>query len=615
MQGEKSKTIPKEFISSLLERINPVDFLKTKIQVKKKGNNYLANCPFHGEKTPSFSINQHKNYYHCFGCGAHGDLINFLQEFSNLSFVEAVEELSSFIGIEIPYAKNSIEIAQISKENQILSLLEKISNYYRFNLKYSKIAIDYLKQRNIKGEIAKSFALGFAPNSWDSCISNLKLNKIQIDSLYEIGFLGKTKSNKFFEKFRFRIMFPIKNRRQKIIGFGARSIDNQEPKYLNSSESFIFSKKNELYGLYKIKTNNLENILLVEGYMDVIGLFQHNIKNSVAALGTSFSKFHFIKIFQITNCLIFCFDGDKAGFRAAYKALEISFANINDGNVIKFMFLPKGEDPDSFVQKHGKENFLEKQDQALEACDFFFEYLEKNITDLSKMAALQLKDQALKVIQTIKAVEFKKLMLNLLNQKMQQLTFTEQNKKTQNLSSTKKWQNQTFTKTINNQKLNNNFIKPEELKADKNTDYIVAILLQKPELVLDLKFWNLFKNIKPLLETHKSLKNNYDFLIFTVLTIKKYQKEFDVKIFSNDISFGSSLKKKIISLLTKDLSLKDNEHFFALFDCMKKIWAKLIDKKMKTLMGQIKTSRLENQKELYKQHNDLLKLKKSITNN
>lgn len=374
-----STRIPREFIHELLNRIEIVDLIDGRVPLKKKsGNNYFACCPFHTEKSASFSVSQSKQFYHCFGCGAHGNAIDFLMQFDRLNFPEAIETLAKQAGMEIPSESTAAHVSEKSyKQTNLYELMEQITQFYQAQLRQHERAIEYLKKRGLSGQIAKDFALGFAPPGWDHVLQNFgKTNPLK-QHLFDTGMLIKKDEGGFYDRFRDRIMFPIHDRRGRIIGFGGRILDKGEPKYLNSPETPIFQKGHELYGLHQALQahRELKRALIVEGYMDVIALFQNEITYAVATLGTATTANHLQRLFRYTSEIIFCFDGDQAGRTAAWRALLVALPVMKDGIQMRFMFLPDGEDPDSLVRKEGKEKFEQRIQNSLTIADFFFQTL------------------------------------------------------------------------------------------------------------------------------------------------------------------------------------------------------------------------------------------------
>ena len=379
--------IPRHFIDDLLARVDIVDIVDSRVKLKKKGKNYGACCPFHNEKTPSFSVSQEKQFYHCFGCGVHGNSIDFVMEFDRLDFVEAIDEIASGLGLEVPREQRSGEQfsntprANPQEKRDLYDLMGSIAQFYRSQLKVSsnKHAIDYLKDRGLSGEIVQKFGIGFVADEWDAVRKNFGQQKLTQDMLVTGGMLIENDKGNRYDRFRGRVMFPIHDRRGRVIGFGGRVIGDGTPKYLNSPETPIFHKGKELYGLYEVLQAYREptQILVVEGYMDVVALAQYGVDYSVASLGTSTTGDHLQLLFRQTNTVVCCYDGDRAGKEAAWRALENALGYLKSGNILKFLFLPDGDDPDSFIRTHGKEAFEEKVTNATPLS----EYLFKNLTD------------------------------------------------------------------------------------------------------------------------------------------------------------------------------------------------------------------------------------------
>ncbi|MBU2640238.1 MAG: DNA primase [Gammaproteobacteria bacterium] len=347
--------IPRDFIDTLLARVDIVDVIDRRVSLKKAGQNYQACCPFHNEKTPSFTVSPTKQFYHCFGCGAHGSALGFLMEYEHMSFPDAVAALAQDVGLPIP------ESAQDSDRPKpppaLWDALEQAAQFYRQQLKSSPRAIDYLKQRGLTGTIAARYGMGYAPDDW----SPLKqvFNDYSADALAASGLVIDNERSRY-DRFRDRIMFPIKNIKGQIVGFGGRVLDKGEPKYLNSPETPLFHKGSELYGLFEARAaiKAAGRAIVVEGYMDVVALAQHGVEFAVAALGTATTPIHVRTLLRHTDRLIYAFDGDNAGRKAAWRALENSLEALQDGKEISFLFLPEGEDPDSTIRAQGQAAFL-----------------------------------------------------------------------------------------------------------------------------------------------------------------------------------------------------------------------------------------------------------------
>ncbi|MGR5238022.1 DNA primase [Vibrio alfacsensis] len=379
--------IPRSFIDDLLARLDIVDVIDARVKLKKKGKNYGACCPFHNEKTPSFSVSQEKQFYHCFGCGAHGNAIDFIMEFERLEFVEAIEELASYLGLDVPREQRSGGSSQFSsgpqasssEKRSLYDLMGSIAQFYRNQLKQpaSKVAIEYLKDRGLSGEIVQKFGIGYVADEWDLVRKNFGQQKDNQDMLVTGGMLIENDKGNRYDRFRGRIMFPIRDRRGRVIGFGGRVLGDGTPKYLNSPETPIFHKGKELYGLYEVLQAYREppRILVVEGYMDVVALAQYGVDYSVASLGTSTTGDHIQQLFRQTNTVVCCYDGDRAGKEAAWRALENALQYLKTGNTLKFLFLPDGEDPDSYVRQYGKAAFEQQIEQATPLSSYLFDNL------------------------------------------------------------------------------------------------------------------------------------------------------------------------------------------------------------------------------------------------
>lgn len=373
--------IPSPFIDELLSRIDIVDVIDTRVPLTKKGKEFQACCPFHHEKTPSFTVSQNKQFYHCFGCGAHGTAIGFLMEYENMPFPEAVEDLAAKAGVEVPRDEDH---DNRPRENlkPLFEQMDHANQWYQQQLKshaQSARAIDYLKQRGLSGEIAKRYDLGYAPEGWSHLHEALGEDATTTQQLQRTGMLIQKEGGGHYDRFRNRIMFPIHDSRGRTIGFGGRVLGDEKPKYLNSPESPLFHKGQELYGLYQARKSNrtLNQILVVEGYMDVVALAQFGIRYSVATLGTATTADHLNQLFRSVSRIIFCFDGDRAGRDAAAKAMETAIPLMRDGREVLFMFLPDGEDPDTLVRKEGTEQFEQRVAQATPLSHYFFAQLEQ----------------------------------------------------------------------------------------------------------------------------------------------------------------------------------------------------------------------------------------------
>ena len=373
--------IPDSFLEELLGRIDIVEIIERRVPLKKAGREFQARCPFHDEKTPSFTVSPQKQFYHCFGCGAHGSAIGFLMNYEGLEFVDAVEDLARHAGLQVP--REASRGPRPSAD--LFGILESASAWYQAQLKKSPEAIEYLKGRGLSGEICAYFDIGFAPSGWDQLIKELGTDEKRLGLLKRAGMLSQGKSGEY-DKFRHRIMFPIHDRRGRVIGFGGRALDDDGPKYLNSPETELFHKGRELYGLYLARKSQarLDRILVVEGYMDVVALAQFGFTNCVATLGTATTGEQAELLFRAADQVIYCFDGDRAGRKAAWRALEATLPRLREGRQASFLFLPEGEDPDSMVRREGDAAFAALLDRAQPLSEFFFEHFTAEV-DLSAL--------------------------------------------------------------------------------------------------------------------------------------------------------------------------------------------------------------------------------------
>jgi len=385
--GLMAGRIPRVFINDLLARTDIVDLIDARVKLKKQGKNYHACCPFHNEKTPSFTVNGEKQFYHCFGCGAHGNAIDFLMNYDKLEFVETVEELAAMHNLDVPYEAGSgpSQIERHQRQN-LYQLLDGLNAFYQQSLTQpnAKDAREYLSRRGLSADVISRFAIGYAPPGWDNVLKRFGGNDENRQSLIDAGMLVTNDKGRSYDRFRERVMFPIRDKRGRVIGFGGRVLGDGQPKYLNSPETDIFHKGRQLYGLYEAQLSSPEpaRLLVVEGYMDVVALAQYDINYAVASLGTSTTADHIQLLFRVTNNVICCYDGDRAGRDAAWRALETALPYMNDGRQLRFMFLPDGEDPDTLVRKEGKAAFEARMEQAQPLSTFLFNSLMPQV-DLS----------------------------------------------------------------------------------------------------------------------------------------------------------------------------------------------------------------------------------------
>lgn len=419
--------IPRDFINDIVAKADIVDVVGSRVKLKKAGtNNYQACCPFHHEKTPSFTVSKNKQFYHCFGCGAHGNAISFLMEYDKLEFVEAVEELASMLGLDVPREQSADKKsfksqASYKAKKDLYELMHDIAQLYQQELPKHDVALAYLQQRGLSAEVIQRFGIGFVPDVFDLVLNQFGRSKEEQERLFDLGMLKRSERGKAYDTFRNRVMFPIRDRRGRTIAFGGRVLGDERPKYLNSSETVTYHKGSELYGLFEaLQANDSpEMLLVVEGYMDVVALAQFGVNYAVASLGTATTPEQIQLAFRSTEQIVCCYDGDRAGRDAAWRALENALPYLEDGRQLKFIFLPDGEDPDTYIRQYGKEGFEQyiQQAQSLEA--FLFEHLLQQNIDLatkegkSKLAAL-----AVPLINRVSGETLRLYLQNALGQKL-----------------------------------------------------------------------------------------------------------------------------------------------------------------------------------------------------
>src|SRR5690554_5237586 len=421
--------IPQSFIDELLDRIDLVEVVDHRVKLKKSGKNYSARCPFHDEKTPSFTVSPDKQFYYCFGCGAGGNALGFVMDYDRADFPRAVELLASMAGMEVPREsreRSAAESRADSRRKQLYQILSEADRYYRTQLRIhpdAGLATSYLKKRGLTGAIASRFGIGFAPPGWDNLITQLGHDDERIQLMLEAGLLVRKEDspNRIYDRFRQRILFPIRDTRGRTIGFGGRVLGDDKPKYLNSPESPVFHKGQELYGLYEARKYNrqLNEIIVVEGYMDVIALAQQGLRNAVATLGTATSEEHIKRLFRVVPSILFCFDGDNAGRKAAWRALEATLSNLKDGQQARFLFVPDGEDPDSLIRSEGLEAFQARMtQQAVPLTEYFFTHLAEEVNLESLEGKAHMATLAAPLIERIPGANLRALM----RQKLTQMT-------------------------------------------------------------------------------------------------------------------------------------------------------------------------------------------------
>jgi DNA primase len=370
--------IPQDFIDDLIARADIVEVVGRRVQLKKAGREFKACCPFHDEKTPSFTVSPSKGFYHCFGCGAHGTAIGFLMEFDHMSFVEAIESLAQTMGVDVPRSESD---KPARRYDELFSLLDSVTRHWQACLREAPQAVEYVKQRGIDGSTAKRYGIGYAPDGWSNVLDKFGKSPEAIERLLATGLIIAKDNGGHYDRFRDRLMFPIRDARGRTIGFGGRALGEGEPKYLNSPETVLFHKGRELYGLYEARQalRQIDQLVVVEGYMDTVALARHGIDFAVATLGTATTPEHLNGLFRLTENVCFAFDGDRAGRKAAWRALENALPQIREGRQIRFMFLPEGHDPDSYVNEFGTDAFLAALDKGVALSEFLIEELANQV--------------------------------------------------------------------------------------------------------------------------------------------------------------------------------------------------------------------------------------------
>ncbi|MFO1421530.1 MAG: DNA primase [Candidatus Competibacteraceae bacterium] len=414
--------IPQEFLDQVLGRVDLVEIVNARVPLRRAGREFMACCPFHAEKTPSFSVSPRKQFYHCFGCGAHGNAIGFLMAYERLEFPDAVEELARLAGLEMPQTRGG-ESGFTARP--LLDLVARADHFFRQQLREHpnrQRAVDYLRQRGLTGQIAGTFGIGYAPPGWDNLSRALHEAGAEAQALVDAGLANRDEQNRLRDRFRDRIIFPIRDRRGRVIAFGGRALDaDTTPKYLNSPETPLFHKGSELYGLYEARAHNrdLQRLVVVEGYMDVVALAQHGISHVVATLGTATTAEHVERLFRTVNDLVFCFDGDRAGRAAAWRALEVALPFLRDGRQVGFLFLPEGEDPDTWVRREGQAAFERRLAQATPLADYLFAELRPQADPNTLAGRARLAELARPLLEKLPEGHFRDLMEERLRQEAQ----------------------------------------------------------------------------------------------------------------------------------------------------------------------------------------------------
>lgn len=402
--------IPQDFIDDLIARADIVEVVGRRTQLKKAGREFKACCPFHDEKTPSFTVSPGKGFYHCFGCGAHGTAIGFLMEFDHMSFVEAIESLANAMGVEVPRSESD---QPARRYDELFSLMDTVARHWQACLKETPEAVEYLKTREIDGSTAKRFGIGYAPDGWSNVLDKFGKSDEATERLLATGLIIQKDSGKHYDRFRDRIMFPIRDARGRTIGFGGRTMGDGEPKYLNSPETVLFHKGRELYGMYEARQvlRHIDRLVVVEGYMDAVALARNGIDFAVATLGTATTNEHLNRLFRLTENAYFAFDGDRAGKKAAWRALENALPQVREGRQIRFVFLPEGQDPDSFVNENGADAFVKLMDAGMPLSEFLIQGLSSQVNMDTIDGRAKLAEMARPLINNIPAGVYRELLI------------------------------------------------------------------------------------------------------------------------------------------------------------------------------------------------------------
>jgi len=402
--------IPQEFIDDLIARADIVEVVGRRTELKKAGREFKGCCPFHDEKTPSFTVSPGKGFYHCFGCGAHGTAIGFLMEYDHMSFVEAIESLAGTMGVEVPRSESD---QPARRYDELFSLMDTISRHWQSCLKDAPKAVDYLKERGIDGATAKRYGIGYSPDGWSNVLDKFGKSDEATERLLATGLIIRKDNGQHYDRFRDRLMFPIRDARGRTIGFGGRVMGEGEPKYLNSPETVLFHKGRELYGLYEARQaiRHIERLVVVEGYMDTVALARNGIDFAVATLGTATTGDHLNRLFRLTENAYFAFDGDRAGRKAAWRALENALPQVREGRQIRFIFLPEGHDPDSYVNENGADAFVKLLDAGLPLSEFLIQELKSQVDMESIDGRAKLAEMARPLIHRIPTGVYRELLI------------------------------------------------------------------------------------------------------------------------------------------------------------------------------------------------------------
>ena len=571
-----SERIPQDFIDDLIERADVSEVIGRSLELKNAGNEYRAICPFHNDTKPSLTIVPQKGFYHCFVCEANGTALGFLMDHEHLSYVEAIKELAKIVGVPVPKTK---EDRVVSKEKKDLkSLLSRVSKHYEKNLKESKIAIEYFKNRGVDGETAKHYALGFAKDSWDDVLNSFGKTEKDKKQLLDCGLLTEKDTGGYFDKFRDRVMFPIRNNRGEVVGFGGRVISrvikDNEPKYLNSPGTVLFKKGELLYGLFESKKNiaDRKSAIIVEGYTDVIGLYQFGVGNSLATLGTATTENHIKKVFRISDQIIFCFDGDDAGKKAAEKAMKLCLPLVKKNKEAYFLIL-EDEDPDEFIRKHGQKQFEARLATAKSIEEFLINICNQNSDINSVKGKANAVENAMALVNTIQDGIYKDLMIEKIASEYN-LTLEKLVKYAPSKKITKK------APRTSSQREKKGYLKNRPSLINQ----AIRILLHKPELGKSIDLNNQFKHLD-----HKGVSVLRE--IIQLINTKD-----SIKLATIIEHFQDQKLKRYLSQLAKDEGLINKDEMLSEFnDITHRLDAQDLRKELATLIERTKNKSLNDQ--------------------
>ena len=578
-----SDLIPQDFIDDLVQRIDIIEVISNRIEIKKAGREYKGLCPFHTEKTPSFTVSQEKGFYHCFGCGAHGTALGFLMDYENQTFIEAIEELSKIAGVEIPKTKQ--DRAKNKKNKSLQELTAEIMGQFIQNLSKSEKAIAYLKNRNIDGKTAKKFSLGFANDSWDDILTTFGTSDKRVKKLLDCGLIIKKDDSGYYDRFRNRIMFPIRDIKANVLGFGGRIIDDGEPKYLNSPETQLFKKGQLLYGMFESKEalRSSSEAIIVEGYTDVIALSMNGFDNALATLGTATTDAHIKNVFRFSDKITFCFDGDHAGKNAAWKACKICLPNITATKEVRFLILPDDQDPDQIITSSGSKIMKKLLDDALPLSDFLIHSIKKEFEVKTINGRAMAAEKSMGLVNKIPDGIYKDLIIEKMASELKMKVSQLKNIRTQ-------------VKMSKVQRNSSQKIKRDYRKRPSLIRQAIKILIHYPNLARSINLKEAFnfideKGIKIFDEILNFIKSREAVISATI--IEHFQ----------DKKIRAHLKK----MIAEPLSISENEAKNELNEIITRLYEK--DKKVefKALVNQAKENELSQT-----ERDRLLELSKSI---